>query len=206
MNKKFIIVGVIVVFTPLLSLMLFSNNEPEQPKQEVKAPEITPQNALIKAKNISTLIKSEKGSISHVGSFKILISKIKPTDSLYSEAQSLEKELDPYIKKITSQYEKEEKVKKLAQEKIDAKIAEQIRKKYASTLEYNFLDNKLNVEVSTEGKANTQLKLKYVLMSKVFVHQLLKTDFAENTKKLGFKKIIFTDGHNDTWELDTSKI
>lgn len=206
MNKKFIIIGVIVVIAPLFTLMIPSNNEPQSPKKEVKIPEITPQNALIKAKDISTLIKSEKGSIGHVSSFKMLISKIKPTDSLYNEAQSLQKELDPYIKKITSQYEKEERAKKLAQDKIDAKKAEQTRKKYASTLEYNFLDNKLNVEVSTQGKDNTQLKLKYALMSKVFVHQLLKTDFAENTKKLGFKKIIFTDGYNDTWELDTSKI
>lgn len=206
MNKKFIIVSVIVVVAPLFTLMLSGNNQPEPQKQEAKIPEITPQNALTKAKDLSTLIKSDKGSIGHVNSFNILISKIKPTDNIYNEAQILQKELDPYIKKISSQYEKEQKIKEAQLEKLNAKTQEELRKKFASKLEYNFLDNNLNIEVTTQGKAHTQLKLKYALMSKVFVHQTLKTDFAENTKKLGFKKIIFTDGYNDTWELDTSKI
>jgi len=163
---------------------------------------IEPSKALVRAKDAVAIIKTDKATIANVNQLNFLVSKIPETAKEYVEAQELLKQVDAISKKIIAKDEKEQNEKVAAQAKMDAVLAEDRRIKFASTAEYAFLDSRMNVTVTTFGKNNKQLKLKYALMSKVFLHEVLKSNFAENAKKVGFTKITFTDGYNDTFTLD----
>lgn len=73
---------------------------------------------------------------------------------------------------------------------------------YTKILEQNMLEKNFDVYASVEGKKFETLKIKYILMSRPTVYQLSKdSTFINNLKEMGFKKVIFTDGYNDTWTL-----
>lgn len=199
-NKKVFSILFIIFF-----VMLFFNivTAPTPKQEEQVAPKaVDPAKALARAKDNAKILKTENATFENVQQLDFWIAKIPKTAKEYNEAQELLKELDPINKKIIAKAEKEQKEKDAAQAKMNAVLEEDKRIKFASMTEYAFLDNRMNVTVTTFGKNNKQLKLKYALMSKVFIHQVLKTDFVKNTKSLGFTKITFTDGYNDTFTLE----
>jgi hypothetical protein len=81
------------------------------------------------------------------------------------------------------------------------------RKDYAKELENNLLNNaRMDTTITTSGKNNTTLKLKYILVSRVFVNELTKDGKLQNTwRSMGFKTIIFTNGYNETWTMNLEK-
>jgi len=204
MNKLKLFTISAFLLTPIV-LITCNDQDPQQTAPTTTITTITPEKALAKIKEVSLKIKNEQGEMGNVTSLNLLMLKIPENSKEYSEAQAILKEIEPITKKIVATYEKEQKAKNEAQAKIEEKLAEENRVKFAQRAEYSFLDNRLNITVTTSGKKQTTIKLRYALMSKVFIHQVLKSEFTKNAKQAGFKKIIFTDGYDDTWTLDIDK-
>ena len=75
-----------------------------------------------------------------------------------------------------------------------------LRDQMAKSVENSMLDEGYNIDVTAEGSNHTTLRLKWIFVSKVFAHQLSqRTEIFENARKVGFKKIIATDGYDETW-------
>ncbi|MBL0231592.1 MAG: hypothetical protein IPP76_12660 [Moraxellaceae bacterium] len=204
MNKlKLFAISVFILCTVFLTAC--NKQESQQKQSTTTNVTITPEKALIEFKEISLKIRNGEGFITNVNYLDFLLSKMPENSKEYSEAKTILKEIEPLSKKIVENYDKEQKEKNEAQVKINAVLAEENRVKFAQKAEYSFLDNRLNVTVTTLGKKQTTLKLKYSLMNKVFIHEVMKSDFTNNAKKVGFKSIIFTNGYDDTWTLSLDK-
>lgn len=76
------------------------------------------------------------------------------------------------------------------------------RRRAADILETTFLDAGRDVYVKSEGKELRTLRVKYILMSRPLVYKF-QQDYKtrETLRDLGFTKLIFTDGYNDTWTM-----
>jgi len=84
-----------------------------------------------------------------------------------------------------------------------ARVSQQQRTLYASTVEEIFVKNGMDVRVSASGAKKDQLRLKYVLMSQPLVYKFQnEMKISEQAKIFGFKKIIYTDGYDETWIVD----
>jgi hypothetical protein len=84
------------------------------------------------------------------------------------------------------------------------KVMIQQRKDFAKKYEMSLLDKGMDTAVSTLGKNYSILQIKWVLMNRPLVYKFINDEAAmSNLKKMGFKRIVFTDGYNKTW---TSKI
>ena len=61
----------------------------------------------------------------------------------------------------------------------------------------------MDVKVSAAGTKKDQLRLKYVLMSQPLVYKFQnEVKLPEQARVLGFKKIVYSDGYNETWNVD----
>ena len=64
------------------------------------------------------------------------------------------------------------------------------RRQYAKELENKFLDEGMDITVTTPGVHNTTLHLQYILAGRVFAHQLEKTDALwQAWRNMGFKRV-----------------
>lgn len=82
-------------------------------------------------------------------------------------------------------------------------VIQQQRLLYASAMEQVLVKNGMDVNVSAIGKDNDELRLKYALMSKPLVYKFQnEMDLQNQAKQMGFNKIIYTDGYNETWRVD----
>jgi hypothetical protein len=114
--------------------------------------------------------------------------------------------LFPDEPKYAAQLAKFQKVKMRADEQRLAKEARKRRQEYASKAETIFLDNWQSATVTTSGKDDATLRIEYVLVSKALVYQFLKRDgFVAGCKALGFKRLVFSDGYNQSWSIDLTK-
>ncbi|HUR92533.1 MAG TPA: hypothetical protein VMY38_07655 [Gemmatimonadaceae bacterium] len=74
------------------------------------------------------------------------------------------------------------------------------RRQYAQRLESEYLDQGLDITVTTKGAAATTLRLKWILVSRVTAHQLSKSGpLWANLRSMGFKRLEITDGYDDSW-------
>ncbi|MFZ5451392.1 MAG: hypothetical protein ACOZF2_05920 [Thermodesulfobacteriota bacterium] len=112
----------------------------------------------------------------------------------YSKAKRLLKE----VKKKQKQLMAKAKV-------VLEKYMTQKRKEFADDLERRYLDKGMDIRITVSGRANTTIKLRYVLFSRPLVYKLAKEGFLDNLVKGGFKKAIFTDGFRHSWTYDLSK-
>ena len=86
---------------------------------------------------------------------------------------------------------------------ITAKLMVQQRKDFVKKYELSLLDKGMDTTITAQGKDNTVFKMKYILMSRPLVYQLINNDsFMSNLKNHGFKKAVFTDGYDNTWTVD----
>jgi hypothetical protein len=76
------------------------------------------------------------------------------------------------------------------------------RKVFAANLEKVFIEKRMNTDVTVEGSANTVLKIKWALASKVTANDLSKSGLIDQAKEAGFRRVIFTDGYNSVFEWD----
>jgi len=98
---------------------------------------------------------------------------------------------------------KEEKSLSSRADLLIAKVSQQQRALYASAAEEIFVKNGMDVKVSASGAKKDQLRLKYVLMSQPLVYKFQNEMKINHRARLfGFKKIIYTDGYDETWTVD----
>ena len=68
-------------------------------------------------------------------------------------------------------------------------------------LEAAFLDARLDTRVTVGGRRNERLHIRYALCSRVFMHELHKTELGIELPKAGFTDISCTDAFGETWGL-----
>lgn len=74
-----------------------------------------------------------------------------------------------------------------------------LRKLKAEMMDQMMLQAGYNVEISdVEGK-NPALRIKYVLMNRALVYQIVQKLDTTDLWDDGFKKVILTDGYDETW-------
>lgn len=77
-----------------------------------------------------------------------------------------------------------------------------LRKLYIKETENKLLDQGYDCYLSLLGKKQNELQIKFILMSRPVVHKMSKDpDFISTISKIGFTKVHFTDGFNDSWTL-----
>nr|AAX24151.1 hypothetical protein [Xanthomonas campestris pv. vitians] len=83
------------------------------------------------------------------------------------------------------------------------KVSQQQRSLYASTAEEIFVKNGMDVKVTASGAKKDQLRLRYVLMSQPLVYKFQnEMKINDQARVFGFKKIIYSDGYDETWTVD----
>jgi hypothetical protein len=121
---------------------------------------------------------------------------VPPRSDVAADAAAFKKQFEIEKRKHDLQAEKDAKALAAAQRTLQIALRDAAAKK----MEETFLDGGYNVDVNATGADHTTLRIKYVLASKVFVHQMEKVpDFFENARKLGFKKVVLTDGYDSSW-------
>jgi hypothetical protein len=80
------------------------------------------------------------------------------------------------------------------------------RENIANELEKRYLSNGMDVRITLSGPEKTIMRMEYVLMSRPLIYKITnETDFLQNLKTLGFKKVIFTDGYYHSWTYTLAK-
>ena len=191
---KYLIIGIIVV---LVFANMCSKNDPPPaasapPPASVKI--ITPAEHLASAKkDLEGYVPRKKWG--NVDSAKKHLNAIKKDALERPEAERLLKEVAKREKEIT-----------VESKKIAAGLMKQQRIQIAKTMERNMLDKGFDAYVTTQGPQNETLKIKFILISRPFVHQMCNDgETMGNFRNVGFKKIIFTDGYDSTWTVDLTK-
>jgi hypothetical protein len=74
------------------------------------------------------------------------------------------------------------------------------RAQFAREMESRLLDDGLDARVTVSGPNNTTLRLRYILVSRVWAHKFSQDgNMIANLRRLGFKKFVITDGYDETW-------
>jgi hypothetical protein len=146
--------------------------------------------------NYETLLKYYKSK--NIGWTKSWIDNFKKYGKLdYKDVSTIEKRIsDPkYIKGAEAL---------VAKENSSFKIKE--REQMAKEMEDHYLSNGLDVKIYLNGSEKTSMRLECVLFSRPLIHQLTNdTDFFQNLKTAGFKKVVLSDKYRYTWRYDLTK-
>jgi len=90
--------------------------------------------------------------------------------------------------------------------KVSAVIARAVvvmREAHASALEEVFISTGMDARVSAIGSNKSTLRIKFVLMSQPLVYKLQQEGLVSlRAKELDFKKVIYTDGYDNSWTVD----
>lgn len=77
------------------------------------------------------------------------------------------------------------------------------RKTFAKEYENTLLNRGRDAHVTTTGKHHEILKIKWILVSRPIVHAMSNdTETLTILRTLEFKKIVMTDGHSETWDIE----
>ncbi len=111
-------------------------------------------------------------------------------------------EKDKLLKEVVRREKEIEKVTRV----VAYKIMVQQRKEFAKKYELSLLDAGMDTTITTLGKNHSTLRIKWVLMSRPLVYKLINDGATmANLRKLGFEKVVFTDGYDRTWTSDLTK-
>lgn len=139
-----------------------------------------------------TIIKKPDATLNELKEARASLQAIPLSAKEYNEAQKL-------FASSQKKYVETEK-------KVDAEVKEGmklIRQSVIKEMEQKMLAQGMDFYFSAEGKNADILRVKYVLMSRPLVYKITtETEFLENMKKTGVKKVIFTDGYDDSWTYD----
>jgi hypothetical protein len=125
---------------------------------------------------------------------------IPPSSAEAANARALEHKLTALRAKRQEESAKVEAEDKRDREVLELKAKRILRDQMAKDIENTMLDQSYNVDVNAIGTDHTVLHLKWVLVSKAMAHQLSeRSDFFENARAIGFKRIEITDGYDQTW-------
>jgi hypothetical protein len=161
----------------------------------VNANKLTPANHLSEAKKAlndgyrpnKDIMKTTWGRVTDAKNHLLSIPKNSPEWT--GEGQKLWKEVERREKEINK-----------AAEILTEKLMTEQRKKFAEQYEIALLDKGMDTTISTSGNSRTILRIEWILMSRPLVYKFINDESAmSNLRKLGFKKITFTDGYYHTW-------
>jgi len=130
--------------------------------------------------------------------------KSQPTANRLASLSALQRD---YAKEFTAADEQLQSSLTKAQVAKDAaeqkKKDSEARRLYAQLLEKQFIERRMNTDVTTSGRENTTLRIKWVLTSKVTANDLQKSGVIEQARAAGFKRVEMTDGYDETfyWDL-----
>ena len=183
---------------------------PEERLELTEKPVIDTANGLVHAASTSDHTYQSRG----VGwdDFKKKLATIAKTSPHYGEAQSLLASMVAEDKVTAAQMAKETAEKKrkdveLAKAQEPLEIA--ARKAYATKLEQQFLEQRMDTTVRATGNKSTNLSIKWVLASRVTAHDLANAGLIDQAKLLGFKSVVFFNGFEselgERWSWDLSK-
>jgi hypothetical protein len=113
------------------------------------------------------------------------------------------------IPKNSKEYAEAQKLIKIEQDKQKKQIereevaAKQYRIEMAAQLEKKMLSQGYDFYITVEGTNNEVMRVKYILTSRPMVYKIInETDFSANLRLAGFKKVIFTDGYDESYEVN----
>jgi hypothetical protein len=107
---------------------------------------------------------------------------------------------DARYQKIQAQVRAREQAVQQAAEAANLAATARERRALAATLESRFLDEGMDVTVTTRGKHATTLHMRWILVSRVTAHQFSKNvQMFENLRAKGFKRLEISDGYDESW-------
>jgi len=138
----------------------------------------------------------KKGKMGSLAEAKRHLAAISENSPEYKEV----KKLEPEIKRLQNEIDRQAKI-------ITEKLMAINRKKYANELENHLLNKaRMDTTITTSGKNDTTLKIKFILVSRVLVNELTKDGVLPSRwEQMGFKTVIFTDGYRQTWTMNLKK-
>jgi hypothetical protein len=211
------IVAGFFVFVLLMAIFgRFSNDQKEKAAQELaqrqaeqaRRAAMTPEQKAEQAKRdaAKTFAESRKIIEEIEGRFKANTDYLK---KYYGTPDKVKQATDDLIKLalVKGLYEKsenkEEKSLSVRATSLISSVGEQQREIYASVLTESFVKNGMDVKISATGAKKDVLRLKFVLMSQPLVYKFQnELKIPEQARSFGFKKVIYTDGYNETWTVD----
>lgn len=112
----------------------------------------------------------------------------------------------PEYKKASEIYAKTTEERAKAKKESDKIVAATMivqRQNFADAYERQLLDQGMDVYVSALGKSRQTLKVKWILVSRPLVYKMINDpNFVSKLREMGFKKLVMTDGYDDTWSID----
>ncbi|MFL6628248.1 MAG: hypothetical protein ACJ8G1_17530 [Vitreoscilla sp.] len=128
----------------------------------------------------------------------------------YKDAQSVLASMAAADKKMAEgkrQKEAEDKKQAAALAKTLEPLQIAARKEFATKLEQQFLEQRMDTTVTAIGNKSTTLSIKWVLASRVAANDLSKSGVIDQARELGFKSVHFFNGFESelaegwTWKL-----
>jgi uncharacterized protein YyaL (SSP411 family) len=151
---------------------------------------LSPKEHLARAKELAT------ANASSFPSFHEHINAIPPSAKEYAEAQKLRAQIVKREAEMSAQNAKRE-----LEERERTGIAS--REAFANEAERHFLDQGMDFYITVGGASKTTITFKYVLMSRPLVYKIQQEEsFIQRLRQEGFRKLILTDGYDDTWTIN----
>lgn len=99
-----------------------------------------------------------------------------------------------------------EKCRKKAEKEFDAALRGVMvaqRERRASEIEATMLESGIDWSVTLRGKYKDQMRIEWILLGRVAVHQMTKDgELIAGLQKIGFKRVVFTDGYYESYTYD----
>lgn len=109
-------------------------------------------------------------------------------ENVVTHLNELNKQLAINAKKMEAEEKKDE-----ANKKANMVL---LRREYGNKLRDKFLDDGMDIKVSTSGTSSNRLYFKYALFNDVWVHKFQKGSLIDEIKEMGFKKVDFDNGYD----------
>ncbi len=99
-----------------------------------------------------------------------------------------------------------EKCRRKAEKTLDAGVRGVMiaqRERHANVFEAAMLDSGIDLSVTLRGKYKDEMKIRWILLGRVTVHQLTKDgELLAGLQKVGFRRVTFTDGYYESYIYD----
>lgn len=80
-----------------------------------------------------------------------------------------------------------------------AQVTAAQRATFAESAERSLLEDRMDVDVTASGPANTDLVIRADIASKVVAYDFVKSGFVAAARKIGFRRVTLTDGYAQSW-------
>ena len=136
--------------------------------------------------------KEACGNLGAVADAWLLLAKAKPQDKDFAAARSATARLEKCRLKVKEDLRQGSRQLMVMQ-----------RQTWAKAIDKAFLESGLDVRVTFGGALKDRITFSWPLMSRASVYQLNKSgDLLKGATKVGFKRVTFTDGFDESWFYD----